>query len=180
MNVAAFLKQLAEAAPSPSDLESSGFTSEQSAEFIKSYHCVRRDRPPPEPSGSDPVLVLLRNWDLSTVEIGVVRFPGPPSQRSGKICIGCVEADPLVLLPNGGEIVVHELGTVDHQLWRVARNGSTVLDALVLAARFLGKRVVGAIALENHEAARLAALQCASAAGGEAYMDFYKMLLGSD
>jgi len=180
MDVGAFVKQLAEAAPSYSDLERCGFTGEQSDEFIRSFHCVKRDRPLQEPAGHDCLLELLRNWDLSKVEIGMVRFPDPPAERTGKICVGCVEADPFAILSDDGEIVVHELGTKDHLLWRVAKNGSTLLNALVIAALFLGKRAVGTIDFSDYEAARSAALQCASAAGGEKYLDFYKMLLGAE
>jgi hypothetical protein len=54
-----------------------------------------------------------------------------------------------------------------------------MLDALVIAARFLGIRAVGTIASGDEGAARSVALQCASAAGGDKYLDFYTMLLGA-
>ena len=179
MDVATFVTQLAEAAPSASDLEKCGLAGEQADEFVKSFHCVRRDRPLTEPSGSDLVLELLRNWDLSKVEIGMARFPGAHVEPSGMIRIGCVEADPLVILSNG-EIVAHELGTNEHLLWHVAKNGSTLLEALVIAARFLGERAVGKIHFDDYRAARSIASQCAFAAGGNKYADFYKMLLGAE
>ena len=180
MDVGTFVKQLAEAAPSSSDLERCGFTGEQADEFIRSFRCVKRDRPLPKPAGQDSLLELLREWDLSKVEIGMVRFPDPPAERSEKICVGCVEADPLVILSDDGEIVVHELGTKDHLLWRVSRNGSTLLNALAIAASFLGKRAVGTIDFGDYESARSAASQCASAAGGDKYLDFYRMLIGAE
>ena len=179
MDVATFVKRLAEAAPSPSDLERCGLAGEQADEFVKSFHCVRRDRPLTEPSGSDLVLELLRNWDLSKVEIGMVRFPRAHVEPSGRIVIGCVEADPLVILSND-EIVVHELGTNEHPLWHVAKNSSTLLEALVIAARFLGERAVGKIQFDDYGAARSVASQCASAAGGNRFSDFYRMLLGAE
>ncbi len=180
MAVATFVRQLAEAAPSPSDLESCGFAGEQADEFIRSFHCVKRDRPLTEPSGSDLALELLRNWDLKKVEIVMVRFPGPHAEPQGTICIGCVEADPLVLLPDSGEIIVRELGQKEHLLWRVAKDGSALLEALVIAARFLGKRAVGKIEFDNYVAARSVASECASVAGGDKYLDVYKMLLGAE
>ena len=179
MNVDSFVTQLAEAAPRPSDLERSGLVGEAAHEFIRSFLCVKRDQPSAEPSGSEPVLELLRNWDLSKVEIGMVRFPGSHVESSGTICLGCVEADPLVLLPNGGEIVVHELGTKEHILWHVAKNGSALLEALVVAAGFLGKRAVGSIDFDDYETARTVALECATVAGGNKFTSFFKMLLGA-
>jgi len=173
-----FVKQLAEATPSLAELESCGLASENVKAFIESYTCTVRDHPLTEPSGSDSLLELLRNWDLSKVEIGLIRFPGFHAEPSGAIHIGCVEADPLILLPNG-EIVVYESGTKDHLLWRVAKSGTAFLDALVIAARFLGRRAVGTIDIDDHEAARSVALECAAAAGGDRFKDFYTMLLGA-
>jgi hypothetical protein len=180
MDAVAFIMHLKEAAPASADLERCGLTGDQAAGFIKSFHCVKRDRPLSEPSGADMALELLRRWDLNQVEIGMVRFPDPPDLRHGGIRIGCVEADPLVLLTNGDGILVYELNTKERLLWHVARDGSALLEALVIAARFLSKRAVGRIDSNDYEAARLTALHCASAAGGDAFTGFYTMLLGAE
>lgn len=100
--------------------------------------------------------------------------------RTKKITVGLVEADPLVLLFETGEIQVHEFGTNAHVLWRVAKDGSHFLDALITCARFLASRGAGRIDFEDNEAARQTALGCASAAGGDACLDFYLMLLGAE
>jgi hypothetical protein len=179
MKAVSFIQHLARLAPSHAELiERYGFTPDEAEANLMSYLCTKRDRPLSEPSGSDAVLELLRNWDMSTIEIGMVRFPDPPFERSGKLFIGCVEADPLVLLPRGDGIVVYELGSEEHLLWRVASNGSALLDALLIAARFLSNRYASRINDGDQEAARSAARECASAAGGEEFSDFYMMLLG--
>lgn len=175
-----FVQLLTEAAPSLDALERRGLSNEEAREFRKYYLCMKRDQPLPEPSGSDPVLRLLRDWDLRNLEIGMVRFPGPCVEISAGTCIGCVEADPLIRLLEGGEIVVHELGTKEHVLWRVAKNGSALLDALSIAARFLAKGATATIDIDECEAARVAAAACANAAGGDEYIDFYTMLLGAN
>ena len=180
MELGTFVKALAEAAPSVPELEKCGFSKDQAQDFAKSFLCVKRERPLPVVSGSDQLLVLLREWDLSKVEIGMMRFPDPPTERSGKMCVGCVEADPLVILPSTGEIAVQELGTKEHLLWLVAKSGSALLDAVVIAARFLAQRTVGTIDFDDYKAARSIALECATAAGGDRYLDFYKMLVGAE
>src|SRR5438128_1658636 len=114
MELDAFVDELAAVAPSASDLERCGFSTEQARDFIKSSVCVKRERPLAVVNGSDQLLELLQQWDLAKVEIGMMRFPELPTERSGKICVGCVEADPLVILPDTGEIAVHELGTKEH------------------------------------------------------------------
>src|ERR1700722_8371988 len=165
MELGAFVKALAEAAPSAPELEKRGFSKEQARDFAKSFLCVKRERPLPVIGSSDQLLELLRGWDLSKVEIGMIRFPEPPTDRSGKMCVGCVEADPLVILPNTGEIAVHELGTKEHLLWLVAKNGSKLLDAMIIAARFLEKRGDSTIDFDDFKAARSVAIECATAAG---------------
>lgn len=180
MELGTFVKALAEAAPSVPELEKCGLSKDQAQDFGKRYLCVRRDRPLPAVSGRDQLLVLLQEWDLSKVEIGMIRFPEMPTERSGKMCVGCVEADPLVILPGAGEIAVHEFGTKDHLLWLVARNGSALLDAMVIAARFLAQCAVSTIVFDDYKAARSVALECATAAGGDRYLDFYKMLVGAE
>jgi hypothetical protein len=180
MELETFVKELAAAAPSAADLERCGLSTEQARIFIKSFLCVKREHPLSATNGSDQLLELLRQWDLSKVEIGMMRFPNPPTERSGKLCVGCVEVDPLVILPDTGEVVVYELGTKEHLLCHVAKSGSKMLDAMVIAARFLEKCAVGTIDFDNYEAALSVALECASAAGGDRYLKFYKMLLGAE
>ncbi len=180
MELGDFVKVLAEAAPNAPELEKCGFSNEQATDFIKSFLCVQRDRPLLLESGSNQLLELVREWDLSKVEIGMIRFPEPPSERLGSICVGYVEVDPLVILADTDEIAVHELGTKEHLLWVVAKCGSKLLDALVIAARFLARRAVGTIDFDDSKLARSISIECATAAGGDKYLDFYKMLLGAE
>jgi len=180
MELEIFVRELADAAPKESDLRKCGLSSDQASDFIRSYFCIKRDRPLPVGGGTDQVLELLRKWDLSKVEIGMVRFPDPPVEQAGKIYIGYVEADPLVMLLDSGEIVVHEYGTKEHLLWPVAKNGSKLLEALLIAARFLEKTGIGTIDFNDSKVAQPFALACASAAGGDRYLDFYRMLLGAE
>jgi hypothetical protein len=180
MELGIFVQELAALAPSASDLEKSGFSKEEGMRLVDSFLCVKRVQPLPVVSGSDQLLELLREWDLSKVEIGMIRFPEPPTERSGKMCVGCVESDPLVIVPGTGELVVYELGTKEHLLWPVARSGSTLLDAMLIAARFLEQRGTGTIDFNDFKAAGITAAECATAAGGDRYLDFYRMLVGAE
>lgn len=179
MDADAFARELAAAAPTLAALKKAGIKGKLATEMVGSYRCEKRPTPLTEPAGSDALLELLRGWDLSRIEVGMVRFTGTHADPSGAIHVGVVEADPLVTLPTG-EIVVHELGANGHVLWRAAESGSAFLDALVRAARFLAQRTIEAIDFEDFEAARAAATECATAAGGKAYQNFYVMLLGAE
>lgn len=174
-----FVEKLKALAPSASDLEKSGFSREEAARLVESFICVKRKCPLPILNGSDQLLQLLRQWDLSKVEIGMIRFPEPPTQVEEKVFIGSVEADPMVIQCSTGEIAVQESGTKEHVLWPVAKNGSMLLDAMLIAARFLEMRGSGEIDFDDDNAAQSVALECAAATGGNAYLDFYKMLLGA-
>jgi hypothetical protein len=126
------------------------------------------------------MLELLRGWDLTKVQIGMVSFPDPPSEGPDVISIGCVEADLLVILRKTGEIVVQEYGTKGHVLWRVAENGARLLDALIIAARFIEETGSEETDFPDPVIARRVALECANVAGGREYLEFYEMLVGTE
>jgi hypothetical protein len=173
-----FVKEMAKLAPGPTDLEKSGMSESGATRLKESFRCIKREHPLRFASGSDKLLELLREWDLRNIEVGMIRFTEPPIERFGKIYFGCVEADPLLILPGTNEIVVHEFGTEENLLWLVAKSGSDFLAALLIAARFLEERGSGRITFEDQIAANTVALECAKAAGGDRYSDFYKMLVG--
>jgi hypothetical protein len=180
MELQAFVTALANAAPSLADLRKCGLTAQQASEFRESYVCLKRVRPLSDPAGTDQMLELLRGWDLTRVQIGLVRFPNEPAECPGGISVGLVDADPLRVLHDGGEVVVHEFGTKSHLLWRVSKNGAMLLEALLVAAQFLAKTGVDKISFNDCNAAMPTALECAIAAGGDRYLDFYRMLLGAE
>lgn len=179
MDMDTFVIQLAAAAPSVSELTKSGLTDGAADEFIKSFIGVKRD-PCMAGTSQSGRLPALEKWDLTRVEIGMVRFPEPPIDYSGAGYIGCVESDPLIAQPESSEIVVQEINSPGHILWRVANDLSKLLAALVIAARFLAQRAVRNVDADDCESARSVAMQCASAAGGRVYLDFYSMLLGAE
>lgn len=177
MDSRTFVIQLGRLAPSVPQLERLGFTHGQIDDFRKSFLCQERQS---ENTETNELLRLLIEWDLSQIQVGMVRFLSKPEQvSSDRVCIGSVEADPLVLLYRTGEIVVEESGMPDHILWAAAKNGPMFLDALILAAEFLSKRSVGEIDYEDNSAAWGMVERCASLAGGDKYLRFYSMLLGA-
>lgn len=178
MDLDDFVEILSNAAPSMLELEKSGLSREEAAEFSKLYRCVKREQPLPAINGPDQLLELLRQWDLSKVEIGMIRFPEPPFVRLGTIYVGKVEADHLVMSSNTGEVAVHEFGTKEHLLWPVASSGTALLNALAIAVRCIAKRTVETSGIEDNNNARSAAIECATVAGGVRYLDFFEMLLG--
>jgi hypothetical protein len=172
-----FVNRLACLAPSVEALARIGLSETQANDFRDNYFCQKRQTVVRE---TNEILALLKGWDLSSVEIGMVRFAQQPSEIPGKVLIGKVEADPLMLMQTTGEILVEDLHAPGHILWVAARSGSTLLDALIPAAEFLTKRGLEEIDVEDTHAARVVAKRCAMLAGGERYVDFFSMLLGAE
>jgi hypothetical protein len=79
-----------------------------------------------------------------------------------------------------GEVVVVDESQLAHVIWPAAVDGGHLLEALLIAADFLKRRAMDEVDYEDFAAAGAAAERCADAAGGERYLDFYRMLLGAD
>jgi hypothetical protein len=173
-----FAMQLASVAPSSDELKSLGLSHSHVKRFINSFICTKRDSNF-ETGRTIPILDLLNGWTAEKIEIGMVRLLGEPVRRKEGIQVGLVEADPL-FINSEGEVEVRELGATEHVLWNVAQNGDSVLDALLIAANFLGKRAISKIDFDDLRLARQTATDCALAAGGLRYLPFYLMLLGAE
>jgi hypothetical protein len=178
MRASEFVSSLAAAAPSVEDYKKIGLSTKEATDFRKSYFCEQR-KTPLTLAESNELFALMNRWNAGTVEIGMVCLANSPAKMSQGVQVGVVEADPL-LIHADDEMAVHELGTLDHVLWPVAKSPNEFLKALAVAAKFLSDRGVEKIDFEDFDAAKAAANQCASLAGGKQYYDFYSMLLGAE
>lgn len=174
-----FVKSLADAAPSVAALQGVGLSEAEAMNFRAGFLCEKRQSSSPVPAVND-LLGLMNNWDVSQVEVGMVRLLGSPVALSRGTQVGMVEADPLIISNPTGEMVVEEAGANGHVLWYAAQNAGQFLDALVTAARFLSDRTVGVVAFDDISAASSVAQDCTTRAGGDKYSTFYLMLLGAE
>lgn len=176
MNCDLFKLQLSEAAPPLQALRSMGYSDQEAAAIFSTFQIKERstqvDLSPPE---DEALRDLFVKYDPSNLEIGMVRFAPVPTTVANGWRIGTVEVDDLIST-RAGEVVVEELHSRDHILWRCASSGGCLLAALLAAARFLGSRLAS-----NDDEPMLRAKvhqDCVFLAGGERYSDFYRMLLG--
>jgi hypothetical protein len=179
MNADEFVDRLRAAAPATERLQSVGFSLQDAAEFRLSFVCTPRPIPAPDKQ-ADPFLDLLLRYDLRKVEIGMVTFAGALTPDGGTVRVGTVEADPLIQDRHSGEVRVTEGSPKGRVLWRCARDGGKLLDALAIAAEFLGHCAIDVAVSDNGKLRLTKAEECSRAAGGTAYLDFYRMLLGSE
>lgn len=118
---------------------------------------------------------LFSRYDVSNIEIGMVRFSKNPQPVPRGWQLGKVEVDDLILDIRSEEIIVLDTDAVDHLMWKCARDGSAFLAALALAAQYFGKCAIDD--LHGTEAQMHALEACTEAAGGRTYANFYRMLL---
>ncbi len=125
----------------------------------------------------DPIQNLIRSFNVSNVEIGMVQFNDKIVNGKDYIIFGRVETDDLVISRITKEILLLESG-MEHILYHCASNSTTFLNALLQIAPFLQQRGIDDALFENADAQIQFASECGETAGGEKYNDFYKMLLG--
>jgi len=174
MDAQKFAKELIQLAPPAEKLAEKGISPESIERAQKSYLCIEKkglDRQ------DDPVLDLITRYDLSSVEIGMVRFTDTPIVQDGSMCIGEFEVDPILMDITSGEIYVVDLAARNHIMWWCAKNGESFLDALIIAERHLSRCGYDYTFAGDQAAAFEVASNCAEAAGGRKYLDFYKVLV---
>ena len=174
MDAQKFVNELRQLAPPSEKLAEKGVSPEGIERALKSYLCVEKEGL--ELQG-DPILDLITRYDLSSVEIGMVRFADEPIQLDGSMYIGEVEVDPILMDISSREIYVVDRDAHNHIMWRCARNGDSFLDALIIAERYLSRCWYDDTLSNDQVAACEVAGDCARAAGGTKYLGFYKMLV---
>jgi hypothetical protein len=174
MDAQKFAKELIQLTPPNEKLAENGVSQEEIERTQKSYLCVERkglDRQ------DDPVLDLITRYDLSSVEIGMVRFTDTPIVQDGSICVGEFEVDPILMDITSGEIYIVDWAARNHITSWCAKNGDSFLDSLIIAERHISRCGYDYALSDNQAAACEVASNCAEAAGGKKYLDFYKMLV---
>lgn len=177
MNASDFVNELSINARSIESYVASGLSRSDAKDLRSRYICVQRSYRSTKVS-SNELFELYDGWDVSKVEVGMIRFTGICFEYPLGTEVGQVEADPLILLPSN-ELVVMEYASNGHLLWEVARTPGDFLAAVAAAAKFLNERGCGLIDYNDFGLAQVTAVRCAELAGGNKYRDFYYMLLGA-
>lgn len=170
MNASEFCEKLKLLTPDRQALEDEGLEKDEIIDEMARYDC--RLLIPSYPESTDPVVDLVRNYDVTSVEIGIVNFRCEPSDCESGFQFGQVESDPLVIDAVTGFIEVRDLYNANRVLWVCARTGSMFLESLIEAAAILDEC--------NEDSGEIyqSAIKCSEMSGGEMTLDFYLMLLG--
>ena len=179
MNFKLLCDELLSATPSINDLRSLGLSSEEIDEFVASFRIETRKDKVLIGEESDVVAHFFSDYDPSKVEVGMVRFLELPILRNAKWQIGQVESDPLIVDRVTGEVYVDDLTSPGLKLWICSDNFEHFLSALIPAAQYLGRCLIDASELDNHDSFNKFLNESVISAGGDRYVAFYKMLLGA-
>ena len=177
MNADKFVERLKVCAPEQSELELQGLSALEAQAFRASFVCKKK----PEPTGSDnPLLDFVGRYDCSDVLIGVVSFDNEPSDKGDHWRVGKDEADALVIDKITKRIQVKDHANPEHLIYYCAEDGNKFLDAMLVAACFLGRCSVDENLYNNRDEGFERAKECANAAGGEQYLKFYFTMMGCE
>jgi hypothetical protein len=177
MNPQQFAESLQRLAPTRSKLAAAGYSDDESEQFIASFVCVRRRFPLDLETHGDDVLQLVREWDVSSVEIGMFSFLATPVVTDARAQVGILEVDPVSHRSVDGGYVLEEVVS-GRFICRVAPSGCELLGALLEIAGFYAKSSVGEIDLDDDAMGLAVKQRCVDLLGGDEYETFCTMLLG--
>lgn len=177
-----FTEKMRLIAPNPEALLVQGLRESYVMDLIASFKA--------EPKGTyrdngDELLNLIHNYDASKIEIALVHFDLdddspygiPPSERF--LRVGYAEADFVVIDKTTGEIALEDHESSGFIMLYCAENGGKFLDALYEMAKPNDEYLVDPKDQGSVDWCKKADV-CAHLAGGDKYLDFYKMALGCD
>lgn len=171
-----FLKKLENNAPSLESLKKIGFNDDEAKMFIQKY--IASEKPIYNNIYKEELLRLVNNYQLEKVEIGIISFYNKINESSNYFYLGKAEIDLLVINKITGEVQIFENDAPEKLLWNCASNGGNFLDALIHCVPFFNKSMFDDKLWNNSNIILEMAIQCSELAGGNRYLDFYKMFLG--
>ncbi len=173
-----FVAELAKLAPTREALLAAGRSPEGFEKNWQSFVCKPRLSPLDMETYGDAMLELVRDWDVSTVEIGMFSFHDVPVRSCGLIHIGKIEAEELVLREETRDYVVLEHEVPGRVCCLGAGDGGSLLAALLLIAGYFVKTGLGEVDIDDEDAADAVKRECVQVLGGEEYDGIPTLLLG--
>lgn len=173
-----FVSELSRLMPTEQELKHLNLPESFVSEERMRYLCEPKTRVESGIVAGDEFLALIRDYDCSNAGIGILSFAKKVGEYPGYCKIGNVEMDILVLNKITHEIEVRDHDSLGHVIWECALNGAKFLDALIVCAQYF-RSLLNDLSIGDNPAHLLGVVNNATEmAGGDRYIDFYKMLLG--
>jgi hypothetical protein len=177
MNAEKFVKELSAIAPSREDLVKYDLPEDYINEVIQGYQCKRKLKRDAEIHANDTILNLINEHDCSGIQIGLVNFSERFIETPDYYQIGHVELDILSINKITLQVEVRDHDSPGHVIWLCATHSDSFLNALLVCADLFAARIKDSSLDDNENYVLSRVHECTEKAGGEEYMDFYKMLL---
>jgi hypothetical protein len=174
MKAEEFVLKLEDNAPTVNEYLSVGYSEKLAKEVSESFYCPRKKN---NSVYIDELLRLIDSYNIKNFEAASVIFNENIIEEPDFYLVGEVEADWLIVDKITGIVRVVELYSTQ-PLWPCAANGNKFLDALLEIKLFIKKTSLDKNWIEDQNILCAISEQCGNIAGGEQYIEFYKMLIG--
>jgi hypothetical protein len=170
MKASEFVEKLKLIAPSLDSLIARGYSEDGAMRILKSYEAEYKTD---VNLFQNELLSLVKNFDTSGVEIGLIRFDLENQndillETPNLFRVGWVEGDLLVVNKQTGEVQMEDCYSEEFIITKCAENSEKFLDAIFEIAKPNTTHL-------NSQDDKIAL--CSRLAGGEQYKEFYKLLL---
>lgn len=167
-----FVKSLKELQPTEDQLRKDGILNELIDEIISGYDCVMRSGVMSE-YYDDVLLDLINRYDVSSVQIGFIRFNQSPLSipRKGKakyVIIAAFDADYIAVSLDTGGVVLVNGDAYPYIITPIAKNGTKFLDSLIALIEGTNR------SLNNKELI----ISCVELSGTPESVGFFEVLCG--
>ncbi|NII26637.1 hypothetical protein HB364_16225 [Pseudoflavitalea sp. X16] len=159
------------------DLEKLHISEELIDKEIRNHVCVLRKQPLINLFVNSEVVSLLNYYDCTNVVIGVLTFSGEIDETDDYYLIGQVEADLLAINKITLEVQVLDYLDLNHVIFNCAVNGESFLDAILICAEYFSHVLKSDDLTVDKLFTFNYVQQSAEKAGGDKYIEFYKLLL---
>jgi hypothetical protein len=175
MTTEEFVKRLKSLTPKREDFVNRGLSENYIQSLIDRYSCeLKKDNS----TYDDPLLRLVDSYKADKLMIGGINFGERIEETDDYYIVGEIEIDLLVVSKKSGLVKVVE-SDIYFDMWDCADNGSKFLDSILEAEKFFIKRSQNDDLYNNRSATDSVADACSHSAGGDRYLNFYRMLVGS-
>jgi hypothetical protein len=165
-----FLLALQKVIPSASELEKYGLDPDEIKGVQSTFQYITRNMLKTSSDYKSELEKMILENDCSTIEIGLIRFLDKPYEHAYGKQVAFCESDPIIVQFDG-TVAMYDHSVSDNML-ACAINSEKFLDAL------------HSFIMIRHEKAKWrgrgaeAAQVCANLAGGNKYLDFFRLLCG--
>jgi hypothetical protein len=178
MQVEDFVIKLGMLAPRRQDLEEKQLPLSFIDDYIGSFRCLKKDKINIREYTNNTLLELLNIYDCTKVQVGIVSFIYFPVEKADYFKVGFAEQDILILNKITLGVEIRDFGDNTFVLWKCAANANAFLESLLHCVEFFNALLEDESLINNQTFIHNSVLNCCETAGGEQYLNFYKMLMG--